>query len=199
LSVCIFIYFIRGDKKVNKVLVYLAPGFEEIEAVTIIDLLRRADIEVMVVGLIEKSVTGSHGITILSDITIEQVDPGDYDYLVLPGGQPGTNNLKKNKKVIESIKSFMQDNKLIGAICAAPIVLLEAGILKNKRITSYPSEKTVFTSAVYEESSVVKDDNIITSRGVATAIDFALDLIREIKGDTIRHEIAEQILYNAQL
>ena len=182
----------------SKVLIYLAPGFEEIEAVTIIDLLRRAHIEVTVSGLSEKSVTGSHGITILSDITLEQVNPTEYDYLVLPGGQPGTNNLKNNTKVLESVKNFMEDNKLIGAICAAPTVLWEAGILENKRVTSYPSEKAVFTSAVYEETSVVKDGNIITSRSVGTAIDFALDLIGEIKGDDVKQETAEKILWEVK-
>jgi len=180
---------------VDKVLVYLAPGFEEIEAVTIIDLLRRAEIEVTVAGLEEGAITGSHGITLLADLNYENVDPNEFDYLILPGGQPGTNNLKNNQKVINSVKMFMQDNKLIGAICAAPIVLQEAGILNNKKVTSYPSEKEVFNSSVYEESPVVKDDNIITSRGVGTAIDFALDLIGEIKGDDSKRETAEKILW----
>jgi 4-methyl-5(b-hydroxyethyl)-thiazole monophosphate biosynthesis len=180
---------------VNRVLVYLAPGFEEIEAVTIIDLLRRADIEVIAAGLEEGYITGSHGISILSDKSIENLNSDDFDILVLPGGQPGTNNLKKNQKVIDSIKDFKQKNKLIGAICAAPTVLQEAGILDNKRVTSYPSEKGVFKSSVYEESSVVKDDNIITSRGVGTAIDFALDLIGEIKGVDVKRDMADKILY----
>lgn len=179
----------------NKVLIYLAPGFEEIEAVTIIDLLRRANIDVVVAGLEERYITGSHGIRISTDLYYEDIDPEEYDYLVLPGGQPGTNNLKKNLKVLELIKKFMEDNKLIGAICAAPTVLWEAGILENKRVTSYPSEKIVFSSAVYEESSVVKDGNIITSRGVGTAIEFALDLIGEIKGDSVKKETADNILW----
>ena len=179
----------------KKVLIYLAPGFEEIEAVTIIDLLRRAEIEVIIAGLEEGYVIGSHGIRIMSDLYYEDIDPEEYDYLVLPGGQPGTNNLKKNLKVLELVKKFMQKNKLIGAICAAPTVLWEAGILENKRITSYPSEKMVFSSAVYEDSSVVKDGNLITSRGVGTAIDFALDLIGEIKGDSVKKETAEKILW----
>lgn len=179
----------------NRVLLYLAPGFEEIEAVTIIDLLRRADIDVTVAGLEDGFITGSHGISILSDIYYEKIDLGDYDYLVLPGGQPGTNNLRKNRKVLETVKKFMKDKKLIGAICAAPLVLEEAGVLKNKKITSYPSEKDVFKSAVYIESSVVKDSNIITSRGVGTAIDFALKLIGEIKGDNSKQKTAGKILW----
>lgn len=179
----------------NRVLVYVATGFEEIEAVTIIDLLRRANIEVTVAGLGGNSVTGSHGITLLTDLSIEEIDPAEYDYLVLPGGQPGTNNLKNNTKVLESVKNFMQEKKLIGAICAAPMVLWEAGILENRRVTSYPSEKDIFTSAVYEETAVVKDGNIITSRGVGTAIDFTLELIGEIKGGNVKEEIANKILW----
>ena len=176
-------------------MVYLAPGFEEIEAVTIIDLLRRANIEVTVAGIKDKSVRGAHGITILSDIYDKEVEPDDYDYLVLPGGQPGTDNLKKNKYIIELIKKFKHENKLIAAICAAPTVLLEAGILESKRVTSYPSEKHLFASSIYEESPVVKDGNIITSQGVGTAIDFALDLIGEIKGSEVKRETADKILY----
>jgi len=177
------------------VLVYLAPGFEEIEAVTIIDLLRRANIEVTVAGLEHHSVVGSHGITVMTDIYYKAVDPNEYNFLVLPGGQPGADNLKKDQIVLETIRDFQMKNKLIGAICAAPTILWEAGILENKKITSYPSEKTVFKTAVYEESSVVKDDNIITSRGVGTAIDFALALIGEIKGDDVKRETAEKILW----
>jgi 4-methyl-5(b-hydroxyethyl)-thiazole monophosphate biosynthesis len=179
----------------KRVLIYLAPGFEEIEAVTIIDLLRRADIDVTIAGLEEGFIRGSHGISILSDVNYETVNSDNFDYLVLPGGQPGSNNLKNNKRVQDSIKKFCKDNKLIGAICAAPIVLHEAGILSNKKVTSYPSEKDVFSSSTYEESPVVKDDNIITSRGVGTAIDFALSLIGEIKGDDKKKEIAEKILW----
>jgi 4-methyl-5(b-hydroxyethyl)-thiazole monophosphate biosynthesis len=182
----------------NRVLVYLAPGFEEIEAVTVIDLLRRADIDVTVAGLEEGSVTGSHGISIHSDVYYESINPDDFDYMVLPGGQPGTNNLKKNQKVLDSLKKFQKENKLIGAICAAPTVLQEAGILNGKKVTSYPSEEKVFHSSEYQPSPVVKDENIITSRGVGTAIDFALDLIGEIKGEKVKQETAVRILYKVK-
>ena len=179
----------------NKVLVYLAPGFEEIEAVTIIDLLRRADIDVTIAGLEEKSVRGSHGITISCDQYYEKVDPTQYDYLILPGGQPGTNNLKNNEKVLNSVRHFAEQNKLIGAICAAPTVLLQAGIVENIQITSYPSEKHLFNPADYKESSVVIDNNIITSRGVGTAIEFTLDVIGLIKGEKVKDELAERIVW----
>ena len=179
----------------NKVLVYLAPGFEEIEAITIIDLLRRANIDVTVAGLGDSPITGSHDISVLSDVNVEDVNPDSFDYLVLPGGQPGTNNLKNNQRVLETIKKFQQEKKLIGAICAAPTVLHKAGVLENKKVTSYPSEEKVFSTSVYEEIPVVKDENIITSRGVGTAIDFALELIGEIKGDDVKKDTAAKILH----
>jgi 4-methyl-5(b-hydroxyethyl)-thiazole monophosphate biosynthesis len=179
----------------NKVLVYLAPGFEEIEAVTIIDLLRRAEINVTVAGLGDGPITGSHDISVLSDVSIEDINPDNFDYLVLPGGQPGTNNLKNNQKVLEAIQQFQQEKKLIGAICAAPTVLHKAGVLDNKKVTSYPSEESVFSTSRYENSPVVKDENIITSRGVGTAIDFALELIGEIKGEDVKKDTAAKILH----
>ena len=182
----------------NNVLIYLAPGFEEIEAITVIDLLRRANVNITVAGLVKNSITGSHDISILPDVYYEDINPDDFEYLVLPGGQPGTNNLKSNRQVLETVKKFQTENKLIGAICAAPTILAEANILDNKRITSYPSEKDVFSNSKYEESPVVKDDNIITSRGVGTAIDFALDLIGEIKGEEVKKEIAKKILHSIE-
>jgi 4-methyl-5(b-hydroxyethyl)-thiazole monophosphate biosynthesis len=178
-----------------RILVYLAPGFEEIEAVTIIDLLRRADIDVTVAGLEQNTVTGSHGITVKCDAFYQDINPDDFDYLILPGGQPGTNNLKNDARVKAALQSFERKNKIIGAICAAPTVLQEAGVLNNKRLTCYPSEKGKFEAALYREDKVVSDGNIITSRGVGTAIDFALDLIGKIKGGQTKQEIAERILW----
>jgi 4-methyl-5(b-hydroxyethyl)-thiazole monophosphate biosynthesis len=181
----------------NKVLVFLAAGFEEIEAVTIIDLLRRAAIDVTVAGLEKEKVTGSHGITILCDRFYQEVDAQDFDYLILPGGQPGTNNLKNDEHVIDIIRDFARNNKLIGAICAAPTILLKAGVLKNRTVTSYPSERDAFVASTYREENVVSDKNIITSRGVGTAIEFALDLIGLIKGAETKKETAGRILWPA--
>ena len=179
----------------HKVLIYLAPGFEELEAVTIIDLLRRAGVDVTIAGLEREAVTGSHEITILCDIYYENVDTDDFDYLILPGGQPGTNNLKSDKRVLEIVRKFDRDNKIIGAICAAPTVLHEAGILNNVRVTSYPSEKNIFDPSLYDEDHVVSDGNIVTSRGVGTAIDFTLDIIGKIKGNDVKLQTAERILW----
>ena len=180
----------------SKVLVILAPGFEEIEAVTIIDLLRRVSIEVVIAGLEKESVTGSHSISINCDVYYTDVKIDDYDFLILPGGQPGTNNLKDNSTIIDWLQKFKTENKQIAAICAAPLVLKKASIIENINITSYPAEKSNFPSDYYVEKNVVKDKNVITSRGVGTAIEFALELVNTIKGKKIRDELASKILWN---
>jgi len=180
----------------KRVLMYLAPGFEEIETVTVIDLLRRAEIDVTVASLTEGVVTGAHGIRLTGDVYYKKIKPEDFEVLVLPGGQPGTENLKKDPQVLETVRSFNKAGKQIAAICAAPTVLAEAGILRDKRITSYPSEKLVFTDSVYLDDLVVKDGNLLTSRGVGTAIDFALDLIAWIRGEKLKEDISKIILWS---
>ncbi|MFC2088576.1 DJ-1 family glyoxalase III [Calditrichota bacterium] len=179
----------------SKVLIPLAPGFEEIEAVTIIDLLRRAEIDVTVVGLEKSMVTGSHQISIKCDTYMKDVNINEYDVLILPGGQPGTNNLKDNETIISWIKKFSQNDQLLGAICAAPTVLNAAEILKGKNVTSYPSEKAIFQNSNYLENNVVKYGNVITSRGVGTAIEFALEVVNIIKGKIVRDDLAARILW----
>ena len=181
----------------NKVLIILAPGFEEIEAITVIDILRRANIDAKVVGLEDELVSGSHNILIKCDSTLGRIDVHEFSHLVLPGGQPGTNNLKNNKQVIDLINNFYKQNKIIAAICAAPTVLQAAGILAGKKITSYPAERETFTSSTYLDQNVVSDKNIITSRGVGTAIDFALALVENIVNKGKRAVIAKKILWPA--
>jgi 4-methyl-5(b-hydroxyethyl)-thiazole monophosphate biosynthesis len=176
------------------VLAILAEGFEEIEAVTIIDLLRRADIQVTVAGLGAQKITGSHQIIIQCDVQLEDVNTDQFTHLFLPGGQPGSTNLKNNKTVLEFIRSFNKSQKTIGAICAAPTVLHEAGIVKNRKITSFPAEKEIFVDSIYMEEDIVHDGNIITSRGVGTAIKFALYMIGIIAGNKTSRELAQRIL-----
>lgn len=157
-----------------KVLVPLASGFEEIEAVTIIDLLRRADIEVISACLDRRRVIGSHGIKVLADTHIEEIDFTHFDMIVLPGGMPGSRNLRDNEAIQELLCKFDQDNKLIGAICAAPIALESAKVLK-RAYTCYPSfEEQIATKGYQTEEDVVCDQNILTSKGPATAMNFAL-------------------------
>ena len=180
----------------SKVLVLLSPGFEEIEAVTIIDILRRAEIDVTTAGLEKNIVTGSHSISIKCDMYYKNVKIEDFDLLVLPGGQPGTNNMKSNSTVLEWLQKIKVENKKIAAICAAPTVLEKAKIIDTVKVTSYPSEKDKFDSNYYSEDVVVVDKNIITSRGVGTAIDFSLEIVNIIKGKEIRDELASKILWN---
>lgn len=179
----------------SKVLVLLAPGFEEIEAVTIIDILRRAEIDVTIAGLEKNMVEGSHQISIKADTYYKSIEIDEYDFIILPGGQPGTNNLKLNQTIIEWLQKFKNEDKMIGAICAAPIVLKEANISQGIRLTSYPAEKNQFDEKFYSENKVVFDQNIITSRGVGTAIDFSLELVKLIMGKNTRDELAEKILW----
>lgn len=177
-------------------LVVLASGFEEIEAVTVIDLLRRGGIDVTVCGLEKNLVTGSHGITIKPDVWYQNVCALKYDLLIFPGGQPGTQNLKENPIILEWIRSRIKVGKKIAAICAAPTLLKAAGIAGGIKLTSYPAERDVFTNSEYMETTVVKDQNIITSRGVGTTIEFALELIAELKDRSTAEEVGRKILYN---
>ena len=179
----------------SKVLVILSPGFEEIEAVTIIDILRHANVDVTIAGLERNIVTGSHEISVKCDVYYEDVKINEFDYLVLPGGQPGSNNLKTNATILKWLQKFNNDKKSIGAICAAPIVLKEANIISNIKVTSYPAEKNNFDADFYKEQNVVKDKNFITSRGVGTAIEFALELVNSIKGKNVRDDLASKILW----
>lgn len=176
-------------------LVLLAPGFEEIEAVTIIDVLRRGQIEVIVAGLERDLVTGSHNISIQTDAYYKNVDEKEFELLILPGGQPGSTHLKNDPLVLDWVRSRFSSSKKLAAICAAPTVFHAAGICKNLKITSYPSEEMVFNESIYLTDSVVKDGPVITSRGVGTAIDFALELVTELTGVEVAADIKEKILH----
>ncbi len=161
----------------KKVLVTLAPGFEEIETVTVVDILRRAGARVVLAATEEGPVEGSRGVSVLPDTLIDQVDDTDFDLVVLPGGQPGTDNLQKNEKVKAILQNMHRSGKQVAAICAAPIVLHSAGILKNRVVTSHPSVKDQLSGIEYSEERVVVDGNIITSRSPGTALEFALKLV----------------------
>lgn len=179
-----------------KVSVLLADGFEEIEALTVVDLLRRAQIYVGTVSVMEEyTVRGSHGINVLAEDLFEEVNFADVDVLVLPGGMPGTTNLKAHEGVRRVVTDFVEEGKKVAAICAAPTVLGDLGLLKGKRITCYPSVEKEIQGAVLTRTPVAADGNIITSRGVGTAIDFALELIAVLVGRDKALEIAESIVY----
>ena len=164
-----------------KVAVILANGFEEIEALTVVDVLRRANISCDMVGF-EEQVTGSHDIQVKADRVFDG-DLSDYDLLVLPGGMPGSANLRDNQALISEIQAFNQEGKKISAICAAPIALEQAGVLKDKHFTCYDGVQEQITDGIYQKETVVVDGNLTTSRGPSTALAFAYELVAQLGGD----------------
>jgi len=189
----------RGLKMENiKVLVPLANGFEEIEAVTIIDVLRRAEIEVLVASLGEESlVKGANGITIQSDLDIKNIDSKQLDMIILPGGWDGTYALADDENVQRILKEMDKEGKNIGAICAAPFALNKAGVLKQN-FTCYPSVEEQIREEGYQgdRAMVVEDSNVMTSRGPATAICFALEIVKKLKGDDSYEMLKNGLLAN---
>ena len=179
-----------------KVLVPLACGFEEIEAVTIIDVLRRAEIEVLVASLDKVNlVKGVNGITIQTDIQIKDVNVDDLDMIVLPGGWGGTNALAEDVNVQSILKEMDAKGKNIGAICAAPFALNKAGVLKHN-FTCYPSVEKKIREEGYmgDKEMVVQDANVMTSRGVGTALYFALAIVKKLKGELTYNTLKSEIL-----
>lgn len=177
-----------------KIIVFLAEGFEEIEAVTCVDVLRRAGIEVTTVALNDVEVTGAHNMIIKADKLIQEINYKDYEGVILPGGMPGATNLRDNEEVINIVKQLYLENKLVGAICAAPIVLDRAGIIEGKKATSYPGFDKEMLSCNYIEDRVVVDKNIITSRGPGIALDFAIKIIEYLIDKDKASEIEKQML-----
>ena len=159
------------------VYVFLAHGFEEIEALSAVDVLRRADIDTLMVGVGSKTITGSHGITVHCDIAEREVNMRDADMIVLPGGLPGTHNLEKSAVVQSCIDKAIEDSKWIGAICAAPSILGHKNLLDKKRVTCAPGFSDQLGSADYTGASVEADGNIITANGAGSSIMFALKLV----------------------
>ena len=166
----------------KKVLVTLAPGFEEIEMVTVVDILRRAGARVTVAGTEKGPIQGSRGMNILPDCFLSTTNAEDFDLVVLPGGQPGPSNLQKDSRVTTISRNMNAEGKQIAAICAAPIVLDSAGILEGRKTTSHPSVRDNLNSANYSEERVVVDGNIITSRSPGTAMEFAMKLVEVLFG-----------------
>ena len=159
-------------------LLFLAPGFEEIETTTIVDILRRCGVEVVIAGTKPQIIEGAHGMKIVSDISVDQVSIKAFDAVICPGGNPGYMNLRKNSRVLSIIKEAFKSNKLVAAICAAPAVLADAGILRNRNCTIYPGMEIELEKGGGKplKNIVVEDGNIITSQGPATALLFAFRL-----------------------
>lgn len=177
----------------TKVAVMLAEGFEEIEALTPVDVLRRAGIECDMVGLVSQQVTGSHGIT----VTADQVFTGDlsaYDMIVLPGGLPGATNLRDHAGLIEQLQVQSTSGKYIAAICAAPIVLDRAGLLEGKNYTCFPGQEEDIFHGNHQTEVVVVDGRLVTSRGAGTALAFSYQLVDLLGGDG--QELARKMVYD---
>lgn len=180
-----------------KALVPLAQGCEELEAVTIIDLLRRANIEVVTAGLSQEPVKASRGVVLLPDTTLDRAaELEDIDMLVLPGGLPGADNLADSPLVIQLVQTMHQEGKYVAAICAGPRVLAKAGVLDGKTVTAYPGfiDGDTFPELEYTGSALERDGNIITSRGPGTAMDFALTLIELLTDTKTRDTVEERLV-----
>ncbi len=179
-----------------RVLVPLAQGCEELEAVTIIDLLRRAGIEVVTAGLDAEPVTASRGVRLLPDTTLEQVLDQDFDMVVLPGGLPGATNLDQDARVHRLLARQVEQGRWSAAICAAPQVLANAGLLDGRQATSYPGalEAARFPSVRLVEQPVVVDGKVVTSRGPGTAMDFSLQLVELLCGRDTRVDVEAALL-----
>lgn len=180
----------------SKVAVFFAEGFEEIEALTVVDICRRGGLTadmVSVTGSLE--VTGSHGIVVKADKMFEQADANDYDMLVLPGGMPGTKNLEAHAGLMGQIDAFYEAGKYIAAICAAPSIFGHRGILKGRNACSYPSFESHLEGASVTAGPVEVSDHVITSRGMGTAIEFGLTILRIFCGQEKAEELAKGIVY----
>jgi len=161
----------------SKIAVFFAEGYEEIEALAVVDVCRRLNIEIDMVSVTgEKTVTGSHGISVGMDKLFAEVDCAEYDMLVLPGGMPGTRNLEACEPLMAQIDAFYESGKYIGAICAAPSVFGHRGILKGRKACCYPGFESHLEGAEVTAGPVEVDGNVVTSRGMGTAIDFGLTI-----------------------
>ena len=182
----------------KKVGIFMADGCEEIEGLTVVDIVRRAKLEMTTISITDKKeVTSSHNVTFLTDALASEVDFDGFDAIVLPGGMPGTKYLAGYKPLTDLLTDFNSKGKKIAAICAAPSVFSGLGFLKNRKATSYPSFMEIIAGdgAKTSEDNVVVDGNITTSRGLGTAVDFALSLISQLENDEKAKEIAESVVY----
>lgn len=171
---------------------FLAEGFEETEAIGALDVIRRAEIPVKTVGVTGSKVTSAHGISILADIDKAEIDFENLDGVILPGGMPGTTNLQKDETVIKAVKACAEKRALVAAICAAPMIFGELGLLDGKKAVCYPGFEKYLKGAKTEDKSVVTDENIITAKGAGAAMLFGAEIVNFFKegaGDKILAEM----------
>lgn len=178
----------------KRVLVPIAPGFEEIEAVTVIDILRRAGVEVTVAGTENGEIEGRNKIKLLPDVQLNVLASIPFDMVVLPGGSAGAEHLKKNPRITQILQDMAARGLYITAICAAPTVLSALGLLQGKKVTSHPSVKGDLPETRYSEDRVVIDGPIITSRSPGTAMEFAMKLVEILEGRSKMEEVNRGVL-----
>lgn len=179
-----------------KAILLFANGTEEVEALTPLDYLRRASVDTLFVGLSGREQTGSHGIKITADISLDELDAEcDFDMLVIPGGLPGTTNIEASPKVQALISRAVKENKYLGAICAAPMIFGKLGLLSGKEAICYPGFEEYLSGAVISEKKAVRSGNIITARGAGAANEFALELISALCGEKKAEEIGKAVQF----
>ena len=174
-----------------RVLVPLAEGFEEMEAVILLDVLRRGGIEALAVAMgAAREVAGAHGLTLLADTIWTEIDPAGFDMIAIPGGMGNTRRLQKDERLLKMLREYHEGGKPLAAICAAPLVLQSAGLLKGRTVTCHPGVAEEMTDAKRLDDRVVVDGKIITSQGPGTSFDFALAIVRRLVGEAKAGEIA---------
>lgn len=179
-----------------KIGVFLATGFEECEALLVVDIARRAGLDLKTVSVTgEKEVTSSHNVTIIADLLLGEVDFKEMDMIVLPGGMPGTKNLEACEPLMEQVEACYKDGKCISAICAAPSIFGHKGFLKGRNAVSYPEFESHLEGAEVSRNSVEVSEHVTTSRGLGTAIDFGLAIVERYKGKAEADRIAKAIVY----
>lgn len=180
----------------SKIGIFMADGCEEIEGLTVVDVVRRAKMEIVMLSITgKKEVTSSHGVTFLADALAEETGYEDLDGIVLPGGMPGTKNLEHCEELMKQVDAFMKDGKLVCAICAAPSILGHRGHLQGRKATVYPGMEGELTGAEWTADKAVTDGNIITARGMGCAIAFGLAIIEKLKGEQAADEMAQKVVY----
>jgi len=179
----------------EKVFIFLTTGFEEIEALATIDILRRGGVNIQSVSLSgDRTVVGGRQISVIADCLFEEVDFSDAQMLILPGG-PGTGKMNEHKGLKQEVLAFARQGKLLAAICAAPMVFGELGLLQNKKATCYPGYEKYLVGAYINEAPVIVDGNITTGRAAGYTFEFALELLSQLKGNETTEEVAEKIFF----
>ena len=177
-----------------KVAVYFATGYEEVEALAVVDVLRRGGVDVSMVGVTGKSVASARQISINMDQTIDEVNHDEIDMMVLPGGIPGVDNVKANETLIQNLKAFKKEGKWIAAICAGPTILGELGLLEGEKATCYPGCEDALVGATVVNERTVISNKIITGKGAGAALEFGLAILSVIKGEEAAHKIAKAMI-----